>query len=617
MIIRLLACGVLLAAIPACGGGPEQPNSEEERLGIEEVGPDRLLPGTRLRVRGGPFRKDDAVTFRFDGKIGGSSVAFARRALFQNREAVFMEVDDGFHEALGAESGTFRGTLEVEVDRGEQMLRGTRDVEFELTESLEPTIESVQPKSLAFMDQMEVRGSNLLLTGEGRTILRAQGTFTTDGGERQSVEDLVLPLEPDRRNRSIYVHTPEPFGLHPGRFEGTFTVENWHDGSGEERAGNSLSVSFEVPAPRLDTVEPKAVSRGQRLRGLGVGFVPRTSDARQRTSLILEGTFTDTDGSRTSYTGANAITLETEFRESGVVEHVVRPSVQNDELVGFGSTPGVFEGEVRARILRGERSLQTPSRSLRLKVLPTKQVVYLKFLPGFSDSLRKFGLRNVEQNIRDRVHEVCERDFEEYHVSCRMERPEKFADYTVIEIGGRDPNNGSLFGLDNSEGVDRGNHRLDEVIGGRRATDDSGENFSYGGVFIESFLVFSPTLTESVPIESPRFDDIFGPFIPELDGKPVQVDEYPSGSRSDEIAKAIRVLGNLVGNTAVHEVGHALGLANTGVPDQVHHQGLKPNLIMNRGVDRSFELRAEIDGKGPGIWGKRDSRYLERVLPKP
>jgi hypothetical protein len=176
---------------------------------------------------------------------------------------------------------------------------------------------------------------------------------------------------------------------------------------------------------------------------------------------------------------------------------------------------------------------------------------------------------------------------------------------------------GSLFGLDNSEGVDRGNHRLDEVIGGRRATDGSGENFSYGGVFLESFLIFSPTLTESVPIESPRFDEIFGPFIPDLDGEPVQVDEYPSGPRSDEIAEAIRVLGNLVGNTAVHEVGHALGLAATGVPGQVHHQGIKPNLIMNRGVDRSFELRAEVDGKGPGVWGKRDSRYLERVLPKP
>ncbi|MFB6372528.1 MAG: hypothetical protein ABEN55_05345, partial [Bradymonadaceae bacterium] len=105
-------------------------------------------------------------------------------------------------------------------------------------------------------------------------------------------------------------------------------------------------------------------------------------------------------------------------------------------------------------------------------------------------------------------------------------------------------------------------------------------------------------------------------FAPKLDGKPVQVDEYPSGPRADKIDRAITVMGNLAGGTVVHEVGHALGLANTGLRGKVHHAGLNPRLIMNSGADRSFEQRAEIDGES-GIWGKRDSEYLKNILPKP
>ncbi|MFB6372529.1 MAG: hypothetical protein ABEN55_05350, partial [Bradymonadaceae bacterium] len=197
--------------------------------------------------------------------------------------------------------------------------------------------------------------------------------------------------------------------------------------------------------------------------------------------------------------------LDPEYVEAGVLEHVILPEAGEDgELSGLGSKPGVFEGEIQARIHRNGEKLTSPPRSVRLTILPPKQVVYLKYLPGFSDSLRKFGLRNVEQQIRDRIMAVCKRDYKDYNVECRRRPPTDFADYVTVEIGGRDPNGRSFFGLDNSKGVDRGNLRLDEVVGGRRPAEDEGK-FVYGGVFIESFLAFSPSLAEKIPIESKRF----------------------------------------------------------------------------------------------------------------
>lgn len=614
---------VLLSAIFGLlfGCGPKQTEREPDEVDftIQRVAPETLLPGSLLQIEGRGFRGTDEIRVQLDGSVEGRSVSVEQTAKEIEAKRVTAELSDGFWNQAGTWQGTFTGKLAVEVGRDGRSTKRSIEVDFRLVPSLKPSVDSIEPTTVSFMDKAAVNGSNFLLEGEGQTVLKATGTFTTQNGSEESFDELVLPVEPDRRTRSWYVHTPDELGLRIGTFEGTLKVENWHDGPGETRTGNSISATIDVSKPGIDSIEPRSLSRGQRINIYGTGFVPKANDGRQRTTLLVSGTFTDTSGETTELEGRAVQNLDPKYVESGVLEYVLRPSIESDQkLVGLGSEPGTFRGEVEARIHRDGQELRTSAHPVNLTILPTKQVAYLKYLPGFSESLRSYGLQNVEDEVRERVMEVCERDYREYNVECREEEPTDYADYITLEIGGRDPNDGNFFGLDNSEGVDDGNLRLDEVIGGRRAQDEEkGDQFMFGGVFVESFFVFSPSSPDAIPIASKRFDQIFGPFSPRLDGEPVQVDEYPSGGRTKKIERAIRVLGNLVGNTSVHEIGHALGLANTLIPGEVHHGGSTPGLIMNGGSDRPFERRAEIDGTEPSKWGERDSEYLGRILPKP
>ena len=612
LLTPLLLTPLLLTS---CSPAPDETGPVS--YAVDSVEPQTILPGTRLAVVGSGFQSDDTVTIRLDGKIGGQNVSVSRPAEVVDGRRVTTELDGAFFEAAGTREGTFRGRVVAAVARdGERAERGV-DAELALTESLTPKIEGFESTTAAYMDKVVVNGSGLLLEGEGQTVLKASGTFEPNEGGSESVDDLILPLTPNERGTGWYVHTPEAFGLRSGHFEGTLAIENLHSGSGGDVAGNETEVTLQFRPPRIDSVSPRQVSRGQRIELFGEGFVPRQAEGRQRTSLIVSGEFTDTEGNTKTYDGSDVLSLDPDYTQAGVLEYVIRPTiVDEEELVGLGSEPGVFRGDIEGRIHYEGDEIRTPPKTVELTILPTKQIVHMKFLPGFSDSMRAFGLRNVEQQVRDRAFTVCQRDYKEYNVECRRRPPTEYADYITIEIGGRDPNGSGFFGLDNSEGVDTGNLRLDEVVGGRRATDEKGDNFMFGGVFVESFLSFSPNLGQKIPIESEKFDEIFGPFLDKLGGTPVEADEYPSGPRASKVSRAIETLGNIVGNTVVHEVGHALGLANTGLPGEVHHSGINPHLIMNQGGDRPFEQRAELDSVKRARWGKRDARYLERLLAK-
>lgn len=253
-------------------------------------------------------------------------------------------------------------------------------------------------------------------------------------------------------------------------------------------------------------------------------------------------------------------------------------------------------------------------------IQPTRQVVYVKFLPGFSEALGDFGLANVEREIRARIFAVLERDYDGINIEFVDARPAGFAEYAIIEVGGVDPNGADLLGLDNTAGKDTGNLRLDDVIGGENA--DSGElgYFVYGGVFVHSFRLFSPSLSGENELASPLFDQVFAPFMGELGGERVAATEWPDGPRRDLVAEAVRVMANLIGNTISHEIGHSLGLAFfvedlEGPTEMFHNDGDLPNAIMDTGVDRPFSERAELGGEGPQRFTEENRAYLLLILP--
>lgn len=611
-MIRPSAALLLVALAAACGPGPEPPPAD--RIHLAAVGPETVLVGSTLRLTGSGFLRGETVTASFAGGYAGAEVAFDTDLAYVSSTELTLPVDGAFTAALGAPEGTFSGTVTLSVVRDGVRLEHGRSVVFAVVRALTPVLRAVDPTAVALMETVALDGDGFLLGGEGTTEVLLAGTFTPSGGAERALPSRTLPVAVEGRTRLTFVWSPDLVGLAPGTARLHLEVVNRHAGPGGDVSGAGLTETVTVVAPSVASVSPTAASRGQRLEILGRGFLPAVPEAGQLTGLSLVGTFTEIGGDTLRFTEASPLEVFPDYDAPGRLVFVVRPEQKSDgTLTGLGSAAGVFDGQVRVDLRRGTGTYLGPPWTGRLEILPTRQVVFLKILPGFGDALRRFGLYNVDRELRDRILEVCRRDYEDFNVEFRETRPTDFADYSVIELMGVDPNGAGLFGLDNTEGKDEGNLRLDDVVGGRNAESEEQGYYAFGGVFLESFLAFSPSLPEHAPIASPAFDAIFSPFVPELGGTEVAAGEYPGGSRDAKVAEAIRVLGNLVGNTVVHEIGHSLGLA--AIPGSYHHDGSTPGLMMNPGSARPFEERAEID-HAPAVWGEVDRAYLEQVLPK-
>ncbi|MFU8802954.1 MAG: hypothetical protein ACNA8W_04005, partial [Bradymonadaceae bacterium] len=146
-------------------------------------------------------------------------------------------------------------------------------------------------------------------------------------------------------------------------------------------------------------------------------------------------------------------------------------------------------------------------------------------------------------------------------------------------------------------------------------------NNPFGGIFIESFSFFSPTLNPTNEFASPEFDRIMGPFMPTLGGTPVLGTEWPEGPRTAAIAEAILMVGNVVGNTVSHEMGHSMGLTHYPEdwdrPGTTYHNRIPSGCIMDGGPDRPFEMRAELEGAERAKFNERNMEYLKKILPLP
>src|SRR5690606_18224013 len=159
-------------------------------------------------------------------------------------------------------------------------------------------------------------------------------------------------------------------------------------------------------------------------------------------------------------------------------------------LTGFGAEPGVFRGTITPILFDAYGEQQGQSWEGEFTILPTLQVVYLKYLPAFSKALEKYGLENVERDIRARILEVVRRDYAGVNIRFDEKEPADFLEYSTIELGGPDPSGNAAFGYDNTFNLgakDTGNLYLSDYLGGLNVQSGTEYNNPYGGIFIESF----------------------------------------------------------------------------------------------------------------------------------
>lgn len=628
---------------PACSSDGDNPVvSGDRKAQVVPIEFDQsvVMPSSVLQFR--LVGTDRVVASEAEVSFEGGSVSesiivapadgFRRTLGDQGDIVVEVPVEDGLWSTLGVSGdATFDGTIEVAV-RDEIGDAALGDIEVSLDFQSDATLSVDEVASgVHFLNEgIVVTGSNFLRPEEGNSWAILNGTYAlVEGGER-SIDGRVPIRWTGSRTQAEMVVDPGVFGVRLGSFTGSVEFEN------ELRTGQSFpgnlqnDLSIEILETFLASISPDEGSRGQKVTFAGRGFIPTVQTAEQTYGMVFiyDGVFTYDAGGELDLTGENTLERPADLVVSDEeAEQAVWYEIIDNQLFGLGAEPGVFTGSITPVLFDAEGEQIGLAWEGSFRVLPSKQVVYIKYLPAFSKALEKYGLRNVELEIRNRIMEVVRRDYDGVNVEFRDQPVTDFVEFATIEVGGPDPSGGNKFGYDNTCNVqsqrckDTFNLYLGDYLGGINAASASEFNTPFGGVFIESFDYFSPSLNPSNEDASPEFDEIMGPFMPALDGKPVRGTEWPGGDRDDEIRAAIKMVGSVIGNTISHEIGHSLGLAffeaDRFRPGENFHNTLGTDgAIMDSGGERPFVERAEI-GVEPAKFNSRNLGYLLEILPKP
>jgi hypothetical protein len=636
--MRALTLLIALAVfLPACSEDAEDPPTQggtEQEISIDVKNVDEtIVPGGSLvlEVREAGAIVPAAALVLIEGDLDGQTISASINAAYrQDNDVLLLEVTwDALSIVLGVEDAAdFAGSIVVELPDlgGELVGRGQIQLaSLFIRRNLEPVVDVPEIIEIFVNDQTPLAGDGVLRAGEGATEMIFEGEFIPETGAPEDITG-VLPVTVGANRREWLVGWPSTtIGIRPGVFTGTVTPRNVHSAFDEILEGDTVDVEVRLLRTEIEMFDPPAASRGEIMNVVGRGFIPANPDAEQSMFFVLDGMFTTRGGTSIDFTGDKAVQLAPEAVPHHTEARLVLRTQTLDQggradLTGLTARPGTFQGTITPVLISGTTTVVGQSFRGSLGVAPTRQYVYVRFLPGFTDTLGDYGLRNMEPEIRARIFETLARDYEGVNIEFGPERPDDFVEYSIIEVGGPDPNGAGLFGLDNSAGKDTGNIRLNDIVGSENAASGDQGFYVFGGVFLESFRTFSPTLDSNSDIASSRFDDVFSPFMPDLGGTPVDASEYPDGERAELIDMAVHVMGSVCGNTITHEIGHSLGMSFfqedlISQGQRFHNDFDEDGAIMDAGGNRSFEERAEIDGAPTPHFNVRNSEYLQTILP--
>src|SRR5262249_2087394 len=146
--------------------------------------------------------------------------------------------------------------------------------------------------------------------------------------------------------------------------------------------------------------------------------------------------------------------LVPEFVSGPVVRYVLSETDPLGKLIDLRKQSGIIQGTVQPIVADASGRVSGDAIPVALLVLPVKQGVYVNFLASYVESLRKFGLRAADPQIRARVLQVAARDYAGVNIEFRQQEPDDFALYATVDLAGPDPNGQGLLGYDNTPGKD-------------------------------------------------------------------------------------------------------------------------------------------------------------------
>jgi hypothetical protein len=614
-----MAAGALMCMV-ACTEAIETQASGTSSVEILDVRfMDILLPGSGLRLRTrGVVDDGTAAPPRLRVKdVNGVILFELSEPVADGEELVFYLPVEG---VLAMAPGTH--ALQLELNQGGSASEPTSLTCF-LAHQLDATLFEMPIGTFHRAEAVLLGAEGLLAGGEGSTLLEVDGVFERDDGSSENVDtdlfvDLVDPLDRTRGQVRLGI---EIGGASPGTFKGTARVRTYSV-TGYSSTSVPYPVEWTFTPPVLFGVENSSVAIGQYLSLYGAGFLGG-ANSTGLTLLRLEGQAGANGGAMVPF---GPTTLYVEWVSDSEVLLPIEPSVKSGELVSalFGTSRSSFSGTITPVVsVAGDDEVDGGGLSVNFTVTGGRQVVVVRFLATFSESLQRFGLSLAEPRLRERILERIETIYADYAVEVFEAAPADTmpAAIATLEIGGPDPNGIGLFGYDNTPGKDVGNLRLSDSIGGSNAEVQEDGAPGYGGVFIESYLWWSshPGLAMSRPSGAPPVDPLFDEIFDGVRATPATLNEVEgmgSFARVASVQRALAALGSVIGETAAHELGHSFGLAQPhGTKTAFHSQFPGDGCLMDGGFDRPFVERANQAGSSPSTFCGQEAEYLSEVLP--
>ena len=141
------------------------------------------------------------------------------------------------------------------------------------------------------------------------------------------------------------------------------------------------------------------------------------------TTIELSGTFTP-DGDQPM---SADLSLVPEFVTGQLVRYVVNEDDELGSAIDLRLITGSFSGTATPRVQFGPDTVNGTVEPMTLGIGHVRQVVWLRFLPSYVESLRHFGLRGADTRIRERVFQVARRDYGGINMDFRATEPDDFA----------------------------------------------------------------------------------------------------------------------------------------------------------------------------------------------